>query len=291
MKTVKLWVLCCTVCVVSVIGMMQSAEANFYNTESQDGTTIAYSIYGKGEATLVFVHGWSCDSRYWVNQIPYFSSKYRVITIDLAGHGNSGLSREEYTVKAFGQDIVAVLEKLDVDNAILIGHSMGGEIVLQAAVLAPDRVSGIIGIDTLHDMGHYATEEEIAGVYTPLAEDFETNAAAFVGSMFPKGSDAVLVETVSKDMSSAPAKVALNILSNYFKIAGEEFLTDIKVPIMLLNADLWPTNVDGNKNLYADYEMVLMEGYGHFIMLEAPDEFNQNLDALVQKVFVSTRAE
>ena len=56
---------------------------------SKDGTPISYEVHGAGDPTLVFVHGWSCDARYWREQVPYFSKKYRVITVDLAGHGHS----------------------------------------------------------------------------------------------------------------------------------------------------------------------------------------------------------
>ena len=63
---------------------------------SADGVPISYEIHGDGEPTLVFVHGWSCDARYWGAQVPYFSMRHRVIILDLAGHGHSGLGRSRY---------------------------------------------------------------------------------------------------------------------------------------------------------------------------------------------------
>ncbi|MGF1794297.1 alpha/beta hydrolase, partial [Photobacterium profundum] len=56
---------------------------------SSDGERIAYGISGGGETALIFIHGWSLDSRLWQNQLGYFSQQYQVITMDLAGHGNS----------------------------------------------------------------------------------------------------------------------------------------------------------------------------------------------------------
>lgn len=72
---------------------------------SRDGTPVSYEIYGSGEPTLVFVHGWSCDSRYWRAQVPHFSKKHRVVTLDLAGYGHSGMTRLKYTMSAFGEDV------------------------------------------------------------------------------------------------------------------------------------------------------------------------------------------
>jgi hypothetical protein len=77
---------------------------------SQDGVPISYEISGFGEPTLVFVHCWSCDARYWRNQAGYFSQKYRVVTLDLAGHGQSGLGRSQYTLSSFGEDVRALVE-------------------------------------------------------------------------------------------------------------------------------------------------------------------------------------
>lgn len=56
---------------------------------SFDAEHIAYDVVGKGETALIFIHGWSCDGRYWQNQLSVFAKEYQVITVDLAGHGHS----------------------------------------------------------------------------------------------------------------------------------------------------------------------------------------------------------
>ncbi|MBN1626196.1 MAG: alpha/beta hydrolase, partial [Deltaproteobacteria bacterium] len=119
---------------------------------SKDGTPISYEIYGAGEPTLLFVHGWSCDARYWRDQLTHFSKIYRIIILDLAGHGHSGTTRSQYTMKAFGEDVQAVTEATDSRKIILVGHSMGGSVIAEAARLMPKRVLGLIGIDTLENI-------------------------------------------------------------------------------------------------------------------------------------------
>jgi pimeloyl-ACP methyl ester carboxylesterase len=121
-----------TLCTYGCESSMQMPSIS--NTLSADNVSIAYAVYGPAtDPAVVFVHGWNCDSRDWHNQIPYFSKKYQVITVDLAGHGNSGFGRKAYTTEAFGQDVVAVLRQLNVKKAVLVGHSMGGEVILYAA--------------------------------------------------------------------------------------------------------------------------------------------------------------
>lgn len=92
----------CLVLLISAFGDTP-AEAKWPHIAfSKDVTPISYEIFGVGEPTLVFVHGWSCDARYWRAQVPVFSKKYRVVILDLAGHGHSGMSRTKYTMEVIG---------------------------------------------------------------------------------------------------------------------------------------------------------------------------------------------
>ncbi|MDD5584760.1 MAG: alpha/beta hydrolase [Candidatus Omnitrophica bacterium] len=262
------------------------------NTLSSDNVPIAYAVYGPAaDPTVVFVHGWSCDSRYWYNQIPYFSKKFRVITIDLAGHGNSGFGRKVYTTEAFGQDVAAVLRQLDVKKAILVGHSMGGEVILYAAKIAPERVIGLVGVDTLEDLGMVYPDEAKNQIYEPIAANFVPEVQKFVRTMLPANADKELVDTIARDMSSAPQEVALSSMKEYFKVSDPELIKGLAVPLKSVNADLWPTNVEGNKKLVPSYEMALMKGRGHFIMLEAPDEFNALLEKMINRIIVETNGK
>src|SRR5438128_7790136 len=100
---------------------------------STDGVPIHYTVSGAGEPALVFVHGWAIDGRYWDAQVPVFARTHRVVTLDLAGHGRSGRDRQDWTVAAFGQDVRAVVEALHLSKVVLIGHSMSGNVILEAA--------------------------------------------------------------------------------------------------------------------------------------------------------------
>jgi pimeloyl-ACP methyl ester carboxylesterase len=262
----------------------------FTNTLSADNVPIAYAVYGPATDTaVVFVHGWSCDSRYWHNQIPYFSKKYRVITVDLAGHGNSGFGRKIYTTEAFGQDVAAVLRHLDVKKAMLVGHSMGGEVILYTAKISPERVIGLVGVDTLEDLGMVYPDEVKNRIYEPIAADFVPKVQEFVRSMFPSAADKALVDAIARDISSAPQDVALSSMKEYFKVSDPELIKGLNVPLKSVNADLWPTNVAGNKKLVPSYEMVLMKGRGHFLMLEDPGQFNALLERMINRILVETK--
>src|SRR5260221_8419282 len=120
-----------------------SASSNKTTIDDQ-GVKISYTDTGKGDTTLVFVHGWCINKTYWSDQVDFFSDKYRVVTVDLPGFGQSGKNRTAWNTETFGSDIDSVLSQLNLKNVILVGHSMAGDIVLQAAINAPDRVIGLV---------------------------------------------------------------------------------------------------------------------------------------------------
>src|SRR5438552_4042219 len=106
---------------------MSEASADETGTAvSADGVPIRYEAYGAGEPALVFVHGWALDRRLWAAQVASFAPHHRVVTLDLAGHGESGRLRTEWTMGAFAEDVCAVLDQASLGPSVLIGHSMSG---------------------------------------------------------------------------------------------------------------------------------------------------------------------
>ncbi|MDD5022036.1 MAG: alpha/beta hydrolase, partial [Endomicrobiaceae bacterium] len=145
--------------------MFTFSSVSFAKTQtaiSKDGVPISFSVYGKGDTTLVFIPGWSCNSSVWKNQVPYFSKKYRVVTLDLAGHGKSGKERTVYTMESFAQDVASVIKKINAQKVILIGHSMGGFVIIETAKIIPDNVIALVGIDTLQNLEQSYTPEQVA---------------------------------------------------------------------------------------------------------------------------------
>ncbi|MCI5221356.1 MAG: alpha/beta hydrolase [Candidatus Electrothrix sp. AR4] len=255
---------------------------------SFDAERIAYDVVGKGETALIFIHGWSCDGRYWQKQVPVFAKEYQVITVDLAGHGHSSFNRSEFSMLSFAQDVKAIIEKENIERAILIGHSMGDGVIAEAARLMPKRVVGIIAVDTLHNVAEQIPQSVIDEMINPLEADFKNAAQSFVAPMFPEGTDQQLVNWVKEDMSSAPKEIALNVFRNYLGqyVSGEAAIVfkDITVPVVSINARLWPTAAEENRKHIKNYQLFYIEETGHFPMLEKPEEFNILLKKAVNSI-------
>lgn len=271
-----------------IVGTVQ-AQANWPQVvNSKDGTPISYEVHGSGEPTLVFVHGWCCDSRYWRAQVPYFSKKHRVVTIDLAGHGHSGATREEYTMQAFGEDVKAVVDAVGSRYVILIGHSMGGTVIAHASLLMPERVKVIIGVDTLQNVEYPMTREYLDKMTAPLKEDFKKGCRGFVEDMFRPDTDPEIREWILTDMPAAPAHVALSALNHLMEpyVTGDaaKVFDELRLLVFVINADLWPTDSEANKDHMYSFTAFIMKDADHFLMMNKPDEFNAELDKVLKVI-------
>lgn len=244
---------------------------------SADGVPIHYHVEGIGQPTLVFVHGWSCDGGYWDAQVKAFRGRHRVVTIDLAGHGLSGAGRADWTIPAFAEDVRAVLRQLDVKRAVLIGHSMGGPVTVEAARMMPDRVAALVPVDTLQDAEQEFAADELEAFLASLRADFAGETRKFVLGMFPADADPALAERVASDMSSAPPKVAIGAMRGIFSYDLRAGLSQIRAPIRCINSEKHPTKPEINRRYAPQFDVVTMAGVGHFPMLEAPEAFNRLL--------------
>jgi len=251
---------------------------------SSDGLPISYSLYGTGRTTIVFIHGWSCDRSYWKEQVESFATQFQVVTIDLAGHGESGTGRQVWTIDSFGEDVAAVIKKLDLKRVILVGHSMGGDVIVSAALQMPERVKGLIWVDVYKQLRTFRSPEQIDTFVSSFEDHFQEKTEAFVRSMFPDNADKALVEQVAKDMSSAPPPIALaamkSSISNDRKITVG--LNTLKLPIVAINPDTPATDMESMNA--AGVDVVLMPDVGHFLMMEKPEEFNALLFKVLEKL-------
>jgi pimeloyl-ACP methyl ester carboxylesterase len=280
------------VAVLPVIAGCQSAQRTgelvVGTTRSADGLQIVYDDRGLGDTTLVFVHCWACNRSYWREQLDAFADEYRVVSLDMGGHGASGAERDVWTIAGLADDVQAVVEQLKLKRVILVGHSLGGPVALIAAAQMPERVVGVVAVDTLHD----AEFEYPPGMMEQMAQRFEADFAGTmalsVHAMFPQDADAELVEWVVAEAGAADPAVAVALLRDAPNFDARAALAAAGVPVRAVNAAPRPpsgmkTAVETNRK-YADFNAVLIDGVGHFLMLERPGEVNARLRELIAEL-------
>jgi pimeloyl-ACP methyl ester carboxylesterase len=251
---------------------------------SADGVEIVYWERGSGDTALVFIHGGLADRAFWAPQLSGLSGDFRVVALDLGGHGASGRGRAAWTIAAFAEDVRAVVEALGLKRVVLIGNSMGGPVALEAARLLRGRVIGVVGVDTLQD----ATARIDPAIFHERAEafrkDFPGTCRALVDSLFHPGAQKELHAWAGRRMCAMPPEIVANMMDGFGSYDMAAGFRGAGAPIRAINGDLWPTRIDHNRGVTPDFDAVVMKNAGHYPMLERPEEFNRLLVAMVRNL-------
>ena len=216
---------------------------------SADGVSapVAYDRRGKGETAIVFIHGWAADRSYWREQADVFARDYQVVTLDLTGHGPFAPASPPRLVLALSSDVEAVVRDLNLRRVILVGHSMGAAVALNAA----RRLRGIVRGIVLVSPGLPAVNA------ADLEADFKGAMEKLVRSQFD--GPAKTLDWILERALKADSKTALNLLQNLATLDIAKLQTEVSVPV----------------------ETLTIEGGSYFPHLRNPVEFNEKLRAML----------
>lgn len=249
-----------------------------------DGVEIVYSAAGTGEPALVFIHGGLADRTFWDTQLKAFAADYRVLALDLPGHGESGANRKKWGIPEFGADVRAVVEAEKAKQVILFGNSLGGPVAIEAALLLPGRALGVVGVDTFQDLASMITEEEAKGRAEFFRRDFSRGIHEMVKALFYPDADPGIMADAERRMARSSPEAAHAM---FLSLAGYDVGASarrLKIPIRAVNGDLYPTDVAGIRRVKPDFNAVIMTHMGHYPMLERPEEFNRHLASIIAEL-------
>jgi pimeloyl-ACP methyl ester carboxylesterase len=256
-----------------------------------------YLRTGRGEPPLVFVHGFCCSHEDWLLQIDGLKSRFEAVGCDLRGHGLTPGRPDELSIEHFGGDVAALLAVLELEKPVLIGHSMGCRVVLEAARVAPERVAGLVLIDgSQQGSGDPAAAEDSARDFIE-AKGFAAFAEGLFRQMFLQESE--LSRAIVARALRVPAENGRALwprMARWDAMYVERVLAGLKVPVMAiqstyLNAERkrlplskgqsspWLETVKKNvKNARIE----VISGVGHFPQIEAAQEVNRLIAAFVR---------
>lgn len=106
--------------------------------------SIAYIDEGKGDKTIILIHGLASNAGFWRYAIPELSKEYRVIAVDLPGYGKSGKGAYPYSISFYAEQIKRLADELKIDKFTLVGHSMGGQIGIKFALMFPEKLDKLV---------------------------------------------------------------------------------------------------------------------------------------------------
>jgi pimeloyl-ACP methyl ester carboxylesterase len=251
-----------------------------------DGLRIRYDLHGQGATTLVFIHGWAVDHTIWQESIKFFAPEYQILTMDLAGHGDSGIDRANWSIAGLAEDLETIVRGLGLKQVVLIGHSMGGPTALLAAQRMPELVLGVVGADTFHDAEYKLPDDQISMLMSKLEADFPGTVRELMPIMFSERTDPALVTRIVEKAVLTDKKGAIPLLRDLYGLDLKTVFAETRKPIRSVNAAPWspwglPTAVETNRK-YSDYQVAMLEGVRHYPMVEQPAEFNRLLEELLK---------
>jgi pimeloyl-ACP methyl ester carboxylesterase len=254
---------------------------------AEDGLQLVCEVRGKGDTALIFLHGWCGDRAYWKNQVDVFAPNYRVVTLDQAGHGQSGKNRKQWSVNGLAADVEAVVKALGLKRVILVGHSMGGPVALIAAKRMPATFVAVIGADTLQNVEFKMPEEVRKQFFEAFEKDFKGTMRLGFDGLVSEKIDPDLKQWLLSRAEAQDQEMALALMRDMSTLDQKTLLKDARKPVRCINSAggykfFTPTDVAANKK-YADYDAALLDGVGHYPMLEKPAEFNQKLREVLKE--------
>lgn len=272
----------CALLLALISAFILAAPAQTANVKwaTMNGNKVRYTDTG-GDAknAIVFVHCWTCNSEFWREQVGAFP-QYRVIALDLPGHGESDKPNIEYTIEHFARSVEAVMDDAGVKKAVLVGHSMGTPVTRRFYELYPKKTIGIVVVDGL--LTRMGTREEVDKYFRPIFTNYGTAAPAFIDEMLQPAYASVR-PFIRSSMLATEERVGVSAMKSYVEDSFAQHGT-IKVPVLAVMAPSphWPKDLDAQYRAVApDIDFQMWTGVSHFLQLERPKEFNGQLKMFI----------
>jgi pimeloyl-ACP methyl ester carboxylesterase len=242
----------------------------------------------------VFVHGFLCSHEDWRHQIQFFSKTHEVVACDLRAHGATPGKPQEVSIEHFGGDVAALVNNLELQKPILVGHSMGCRVVLEANRLMPERIGGIVLIDGSRAGTGDPAAAEAAARAGIEARGYRAWAEDLFRQMFLQSTPAAerLVQRAVRQ--SAEIGAALWPRSARWDAGTlEPALAAVRAPVLVIQTTTRdPASgkrapmqrgqsspfLDLLKQKLGNVKIEVLPGLGHFPQLEAPGEVNRLIE-------------
>ncbi len=265
--------------------------------QTSDGAKNYYEDHGEGEP-IVLVHGWLCSSKFWQRNVPELAQAFRVVTVDLRGHGNSSKSLTGHTIRQYAADVRAVIEHLGLQEAVLIGWSLGGPVAVsyyeQYGADARVKALGIVDATLFpfspaawnsHPLRNY-NYDAMNAVFADYCANPRKFAIGFTTRMFRQKPSDTDMDWVVTEMMKTPPWIAVAVYSDFVMSDYARALPTIKVPVIVFAADsgVFCKGIAMGKAFAGQVPhgtFIPFEDAGHILFYEQPQKFNAALSDFV----------
>lgn len=236
------------------------------------GKKIFYESVGEG-LPIVFIHGSMGNHVSWEFQ-KQLSEKYRLVLLDLPGHGESDPLDEENSVKLYADYVAEFVRGLGIEKMVVVGHSLGGAICIQLALDYPDLLRAIVLVGTGAKLGVLPT------ILEALRTNFEESIELAIGGMaFAENANPELIEMAKNECLKCKQQVGYSDFAACNNFDVRERISEINIPtLIIVGAEDKLTPVKWSQYLnekISNSSLKIIESAGHMVMIEQPEELNQ----------------
>lgn len=266
--------------------LVSCSDTTERSLQSFDGVKVSYNVNGKGEPALIFVSGWGGKKDDFFYQVDYFSPSYQTVCIDMPGFGKSGNNRVEWTMSNYAKDVIGVMDHLKIEEAVLVGQSMGGLVMLEVAKKIPGRIIGVVPLDVVTNLEPTATKKQIANAVEWWMDLANNPTYDKMKSIFSENTDSLLIAKTVVDFKSASKagwEESLTDVLHYLQLPNvlSSLISEIKVPIHCINTAQNELNLEISTKYNPNISASSIENVGHFFLWDAPDESNALIESAI----------
>lgn len=252
---------------------------------------VHYKEYGKGEETLIFVHGWGCDLNTWKYQFDYFKDEYHVVLIDLPGFGKSDTLSKDYTMDLFAESVVAVIHEVEVQDPVLVAHSMGLPVAMEVLKRLKSESAKLINLDGVYfdfpadSIENRQYREMLIGFVDMFtADNYEQIVVQFPMGFITDSTPDDVREYIRSTMTDTPQRVGYQSMRSLTdpKYWDKEPVRNQTLAIYARTADLLPNNEEVLRKQFTHLTYAEMDGVNHFLMMEEPVKVNELLNEFIR---------
>ena len=251
-----------------------------------EGAVLAYDDEGPRDGQgppLVFVHGWTANRHRWDHQSAHFSAERRVIRLDLRGHGESSGAGVP-TVAELAADVLALLDHLDVERAVLVGHSMGGMIAQTITLDHPERVERLVLVDSIARMTYSRGRGLLMAASTLVP--YKLFVATNIQRAFAPGYPREEVRAYIKASAANPREVVMTLYGAMRAFDVLDRVGEIRIPTLLIHGyhdiQLPVQQMLRMAKAYPDAEVRIIDA-GHELPVEKPAELTAALERFLAR--------
>ncbi|NHJ49687.1 MAG: alpha/beta hydrolase [Asgard group archaeon] len=255
---------------------------------SHNGVAINYEIFGTGDP-LLLIHGLGSNAQDWEPQISSFSKNYRVIAVDLRGHGESDKPKGPYNIRQFADDCKQLLTELNINRVHILGLSLGCAVGYELAIHYPELIHSFIGVNMGPSVGSKSLKGTLAGIKRLMIVVFlgmRYMAKTIAKAVFPNPNQADLRQLLTESIAKNKKRPYISSLLALKGWSIVDELPSIQCPTLIVASELDYSSIESKQvavDAIPNAELQVVKGARHVLPVEKPDSFNKIVHDFLNK--------